>query len=90
MSESIRSNVITAEKAKWYKNRQIWRGYWIRNAITSFLGISFNNSELCDGKLSVSGFMDDSWYIFGSSDGNGSKIYELTGPPTGGALLEMV
>ena len=60
------------------------------SAITSFLGISFNNSELCDGKLSVSGFMDDSWYIFGSSDGNGSKIYELTGPPTGGALLEMV
>lgn len=28
------------------------------SAITPFLGISFNNSELRDGKLSVSGFMD--------------------------------
>lgn len=27
-------------------------------AITAFLGISFNNSELRDGKLSISGFMD--------------------------------
>lgn len=28
------------------------------SAITDFLGISFNNSELCDSKPSVSGFMD--------------------------------
>lgn len=28
------------------------------SAISPFLRISFNNSELCDGKLSVSGFMD--------------------------------
>lgn len=40
-------------------------------AITAFLGISFNNSELRDGKLSISGFVI--WCIF---DGKGSKIYE--------------
>lgn len=28
------------------------------SAITPFQRISFNNSELCDGKLSTSGFMD--------------------------------
>lgn len=53
-------------------------------AITAFLGISFNNSELRDGKLSISGFMDVIWCIF---DGKGSKIYERIGPPTGSALL---